>query len=550
VKNVDGRIDAVPTTRHIWFVAALAAFLCAVILVSAWLVFPPTAGDDAAWLVTAVNQRAGRGPVNMFYGEGAMVWYPLLYVFLLSAAMTAPTYSAAVLAAALMKAISLALLAWAWTRLAARGGGGRGTLACIAGGLCTQFMLLYTNYRPEVGVVLVLSVFVLLVSFGIRGAAVWGVALGLVAGANPMCGLVFSGMAVMFFARDRDASGTMRAVLATGAISVLVFLGVLAAGWGIRDTLRTTAEASRGQIYASLDAIRSIRYLFGQKQAFFGGLPGSIGLIALGAYPFTRRVHCRPLYWMGFAWLIGTILEASVLRTERVYNVFAFLSLVVAFFVLQGQSSPRWQAAGAASLSLAALGSVVALTAFGLHLFAGVRYEEARVAWQDLRVSWPVGTIGRVAATTSLWGLAGGSEELARFRILNSGRGWDTGELGGSPILIQQMFGSDLLPDRTSPPRTLRIPALGIDHVLAVDLFNRKIPRVFGVLLGRSVPGWGFAAYLPRRVGSHPQDSIGLAPNEPSGHVKPDRRCDMAYGGHPGRTEWIMGTGTADELGR
>jgi hypothetical protein len=422
-------------------------------------------------------------------------------------------------------------------------------VVCIAGGLCTQFMLLYTNYRPEVGVVLVLSVFVLLLSFGIRGAAVWGVALGLVAGANPMCGLVFSGMVVMFFARDRDALGTMRAVLATGAISVLVFLGVLAVGWGIVDTLRTTAEASRGQIYVSFDAIRSLLYLFGQKQAFLGGLPGSIGLMTLGAYPFTRKVRSRSLFWMGFAWLIGTILEASLLRTEQVYNVFAFLPLVVAFFVLQGQFSHRSQAVGAASLSLAALGAVVALTAFGLHLFAGVRYEEARAAWQSVRASWPVATMGPVAATTSLWGLSGDADELSRFRLLRGGKGWDAGKLGDSPILIQQMFGSDFLVDRTRPPRNLRIPALGVDHVLVVDLFNRKIPRVFGVPLGRSVPGWGFAAYLPRQVGSHLQGSIGLAPNEPSGHGEPDRPCDMVYGGHPSRKEWIMGTGTVDEIG-
>jgi hypothetical protein len=509
MRDVREPVDAAPVLPQHWAVAALTASLCLAILMSAWIVFPPTAGDDALWMVAAVNQRAGRGAVN-FYShhiwlqhppvEGALMAYPLLYVFLVSAAMMAPTYAAAIQAAALMKVVSLVMLAWGWTRLASRGRDvSKTSLACLCGGLGAEFSLLYTNYRPEVGVVLVLSVFVVLLSLGVRGPAMWGVALGLVAGTNPMCGLIFSGISVLFFSRERSVLGIVRAILVTGFVSALTFLGVLATGWGIADTLRVTANASHRQFYSSFNLTGSLHYLYGQKQAFLGGLPGSVGLAALAAYPFCARVRSWPMFYLGIAWLMATVLQASLLRTEQVYNVFAFLPLVVAFFVARTGASRRWQAAGAVSLILAACGSFIALAALCLHVSSGIRYAEAQQAWMRLRRVQPIAAKQTVSATTSLWGLAEDEEDLSRFRSLMGLAGWDADRLKSSPILVQQMFGSTFLPDRQAPPPELRVPSLGIDHVLAVDLFQRRIPRFLGIPLGRSVPGWGFAAYVPRR---------------------------------------------------
>jgi hypothetical protein len=459
----------------------LPGLLIASLLAFGATVFPIPSGDSHAFVPPALQLESGgglRNPISPFTrqldptGQARYLQYPPLFPWVLSLLMPRATPRAAYLAIAGLNAVNVVLCALLFARAAAsvqRTGWPAAAAALL--GIATLLAGQQTG-RPEVLATLwvLLAVHAYLLLPVERSWLPGGVILGLLGATHPMGGLLLGLLAVLAYAARLPTWRALRAAGGTLAVSLAVFAGVLAASpFGLRETLEGLrrhggAIATRGS-QGSL-----LTYWITNPGGTFYAIPYLL-LLALLAWRARERgiaIRSRTLFAAALLPLLAVVWRTGVQIPELSYNVLLFAPVVFA-------ANLRLARGPAAALAhgLTGVGYLRCLALFGLFLTQGVPLADARAAFHRLPRT------ARVAVTPSFWVVA---EDYDRMTVFSMADGPPP---GAGAVLVQQSYTG-----LTSPPA---LPG----YRLAENHFIPHPGRILGLRIANTVPGYGYALYLP-----------------------------------------------------
>jgi hypothetical protein len=464
-----------------------AAFVLPALLILSLLafgatVFPIPSGDSQAFVPPALLLESGgglRNPISALTrqldptGQARYLQYPPLFPWILSLLMARPTPQAAYLAIAGLNAVNVILCALLFARAGASSDtqkpGWPAALALL--GIATLLTGEQTG-RPEV----LATLWVLLavhVHLGLPAERSWlpaGVILGLLGATHPVGGLLLGLLAVLAYAVRLPTVRALGAAGGTLAVSLAVFAGVLAASpFGLRETLEGLrrhggAVATRGS-QGSL-----LTYWIANPGGTFYAIPYLL-LLALLAWRARERgiaIRSRTLFAAALLPLLAVVWRTGVQIPELSYNVLLFAPVVFA-------ANLRLARGPAAALAhgLTGVGYLRYLVLFGLFLTQGVPLADARAAFHRLPRA------ARVAVTPSLWVVAEDYDRMTIFPMA------DGPPPGAGAVLVQQSYTG-----LASPPA---LPG----YRLAENHFIPRPGRLLGLRVANTVPGYGYALYLP-----------------------------------------------------
>lgn len=446
-------------------------------------VFPIPTGDSHAFVPPALLLRAGgelRNPISDLArqldptGQARYLQYPPLFPWIVSRLMARPTPAAAFLAIAGINALNVIFCALLFAR-AARPLPGVTAMALL--GIATLLVGEQTG-RPEVLATLwvLLAIHVHLAMSPERSWLPVGVILGLLGATHPVGALLLGLLAVLAYAVRLPTGRALRMASGTLAVSLAVFVGILAASpYGLRETLEGLRRHG-GAVAARSSQGTLIPYWITNPGGTLYALPYLL-LIALLARRAARRelpVRSPALLAAALLPLLAVVWRTGVQIPELSYNVLLFAPAVFAANLRLAGGAGGWPGRGTAlAHGLTGLGYLRHLVLLGLFLAQGVPLAEARGAFRRLPAE------ARVAVTPSLWVVAEDYERMTVFPLAEGPRA------GQDAVMVQQSYTG-----LTSPP-----PLPGY-HLVE----NRFLPhpgRLLGIKVANTVPGYGYAVYLP-----------------------------------------------------
>jgi hypothetical protein len=462
----------------VWTVAvALATML----LAFAWHGYPAPNTDAPSFLVSAINSALGRGLVNPYYAQIAFadptgaqrhVYYPPAFPLVVRALLPAPTARGAFLAVAMLRAASLLLSALLLLRVAGgRRPPGRAMTALVALALCA----LATNWLPTIGRPEALAtLFVILAALAalrLRGwalAVVFGVLLGLTAGAQPLGGFELGLLMCLWLAAGQPPAQAAPQFAAVVLAGLVVFAAVLACSpHGLAETVLGMVRAYPHTPWASPPGEGWWKpWLTFPRSTFYG--PFFLLAAGCGAHLLARRDGPRAPLLMGTAalGLVVAVYHGSLTHHSlRNYNALLLspvaAAVIVAWAARQaGGARARWAwAACLAVTGAAAAGFFGHLASFPWYLRHAQGLDQARARW----AAAPIRAGAHVSMVGNLWAL---DERYDRLHITPA---TDV----SMPAHVHEVLLLGQRPGRAEPP-----PVTGFDLVL--DAFNRELAR----------PGW------------------------------------------------------------
>lgn len=480
--------------------ALLIAAIAGSFLFFGYHVYPVPSGDSHAFLPAAISLDAGHGlrnPVAQLSreldptGEARFVQYPPLFPMTVALLMPTVGPRGAFLVLAFLSVLDLALAVLLFRRVLDRAGGetkgasGR-VLALSAATLGVATLLLgQQTGRPEP----LATLWVLLAAhaaLAVKPSAAWlpcGFLLGLTGATQPTGGVILGLLLAVFLSVRLPTRGAIVAILELLVLSLTVFFAVLAISpLGIAETLDgirrhadlTVVHRQSGELLRT--------YWITNPGGTFYALPYlllAVGLL-LGSRSWRGAVRSPLLCGLCLIPLAAVLWGSTVRAPEHAYNVLLFAPLVFAANLHQAfrteRKAPRM--ALPAIHALTSLGYVRALVLFGFFLAHGVSLDAARAQLARLV---PMAR-GPVSVTPSLWVL---SDDYERLRAVPAGV--SAAGLEGDLLIFQQNYTGQSAP---SPIEDLR---------LVEDRFVDRSPRLFGLPVARTVPGYAFAVYRRER---------------------------------------------------
>lgn len=467
-----------------WSVIFRRFFLPAVIALSLLafgaFVFPVPSGDSQAFVPPALTFEAGgglRNPVSGLArqldptGQARYLQYPPVFPLTLSALMASPTPRAAFLAIAGLNTANVLLCSLLFARA------GRGWLAPAVAllGIATLLTGQQTG-RPES----LATLWVLLaahVHLALPPERSWlpvGLLIGLLAATQPTAGLLLGLLAALAFAAWLPTGRALAVTAGTLAVSLATFAGLLAAGpFGLVETLEGLRQHG-GAVAGRASAGSLVTYWIANPGATFYAVPFLLlaGLLAWKARRGGAAIRSRLLFAVALLPLLAVVWRTGVQVPELSYSALCFAPLVFAGNLRLAEDARLPRPAMVLAHGVTAAGYLRFLALFGLFLTQGTPLDEARAAFRRIPPDL------RVAVTPSLWV---GSEEYERMTVFPLAEG----PPAAGAVLVQQSYTG-----WTSPPA---LPG----YRLAENHFVPRPGLLLGVRIASTVPGYGYALYLP-----------------------------------------------------
>lgn len=505
--------------RRKWLWCGIALALAALYPGLAGDGYPVPGGDSIAFMPAVVSQARGEGLYNPIRyqmeqcdpeGQNRFACHGFLMPLLLPHGMARADAPSLLLAVGWLNAATLLLCAWLFYRAGRRAfaaGQGKAALALSAVALLGQGTRLWGQIGRGELMATPIAVAAVLAAGACRPAflgGVLGVFAGLMIAAHPIAGLLLILGAALYLADRLALRQALRQLLIGTAAAALTLAAALSFfPYSLSHWLRAIHHQAQAAVVAKWPS-SFFWYWFWNPAASFYGLLLLAAAAAAFAYWRRRRPEiAAPALFYPLLLLSAAALFYFVFRVHsRNYNLLLFSPLLYAA-VIEGCSG--WAAAapaqrrawplllGALLLLPTAAGFLQKAALYPAYRRQGLKLLPARERFAQALVGWR----GRVAIGESLWSL---SEDYPRLRE------WRTPEEDAlnrcALVVVQQPYSG-----RAAPPA---LPG----HRLRADHFRGAGPRLLGIPLASTMPGYGFAVYVPEGSDCRPGAQAALPPKE------------------------------------
>jgi hypothetical protein len=467
--------------------------------------FPPMLDAAYQFCPPAIALKGGQGLINPFTewafldatGQARFLWYPPLQQLVLASLMGRATAEHLYVAMAWGNVVTLWICACLFSGAVQRKSAlsGLSAAAVVVGllGMGSLFAF-YLWGRPEWLATLLLSLGVLLYVQAPLNVLPWGFGclLGLMAATHPAATLMSTQLIGMAFCLRVPADGgnpvlsILKKTAGAGVLGLVLALGVLAMGpHGLHDTLhgiRTHAAIAVPLRFSLPPWDVFVRVFVAHYQYPLWGLmvlwmPFLVYRLAMRPERISSRPACRLLFV--FLLNLYVLIGFFVFSGNREYNAIWMVPLML-FICLwaQEENLPRLFK-GVSWVLMLGLSTGFLRTAllYPFYLREGLQLKDARERFEHLKRQHPGDTVYRLSY--SLWAL---SEDYPHMRVLES-----PARAAREMYVIQQNY---------MGPGFLRPPEIkGL--IREADFFQDRVPRLWGVRLASTIPGYGFAVYRP-----------------------------------------------------
>jgi len=476
--------------------------LASLLLTFAWNMWPLLDGDAKVFVPPILGYaKEGRlvntvWPLARHYdrtGEGRLVYHGFLYELVVGTLAPAPSYRWIVFTMAVMDALSLALWAAIFYRLAARithpmSWWHLAFLSLSLAGLATA--LLGLRGRPESFVIFVLGVAVnLLLSLpGRWHGAIGGLTIGVVATAHPVAAFLTGSLWSVYISCLYGTRKWIRTMLVSALFAILAMAAILCwYPYRFDEWVKCCMGHYDEAIIKGWWKADAISYWFiASRPPLFG----VICLLALAASvllcrSYSRQIATRFGFWLSAILFAAASYYFAMYVPARLYNLQAFVPLAYGLIYAglissySGKKEEYWRLTGAMLAGLvlvaSALGLARATVVFAHYMHHGMPYVIAQDRIEQIRRRH----LERITVSMGLFTLL----EDCRGVSFNDFKEFDPAVLG-NVLILQQAH------------RTTQIPPAIPGFELVEDHFLRAMPSLFGVKCGNSPLGYDYAVFF------------------------------------------------------
>ncbi|MSR77321.1 MAG: hypothetical protein EXS63_03725 [Candidatus Omnitrophica bacterium] len=475
------------------------------ILLSGLTAYPVPYTDGVCYLIPSINLKAGHGFVNQVIdysylydttGKAKFNYYVPLFFLTLAAMIRHPHPVDTLAAIALINLASLFLSAYLFYRAARWKQPLRlfsaGLMSLCLLGLATSFPGHY-GCRPEI---LATFVFVCGASWLLKFKTekpwiVLGICLGLMAASYPPGSIVFGIGIGLYYSLTRKTKSVILFMALTCGIALAVFFLVLGCSpYGISETLSACLKHIKNERAVSVrQLIRWGRIFFYPTGTFYA----SMILLAIGVFVDLLRIHwskvaSKTLTVLGMACFFFAVNSLTIKfggrRTAPLYLFSPAFFVILIYRMTHPPIQNRWWKWLMIFLvALCCAGFVRSALLYPFYEKEGVKLEQARQIFSGF-VKQKVFEHRILGISESMWVL---SEDYDRMVIC---QGW-TGrcDLKNENLVIfwqQQASGWGE-----------QAPEIHLGFKKIWDNFVPSEPRIFGIKLAHTIPGYAFAIYVP-----------------------------------------------------
>ncbi|MDP2704172.1 MAG: hypothetical protein Q8P01_03030 [bacterium] len=483
------------------FIVFTCLIVIALFLVFAYSVYPVPGGDSIFYLAPAV-QFAARGTlISPFYSEWLMdkivdpsgmkrfLYYPPLFPLAVSALMPQATPQGALIAIALINIAVIALSILLFYKVATRKESldWKKVFLIVIALLALASSLTETG-RPETLARLWVALGALVYFYAHKKYdwVFYGILLGLMFATHPAGGIFSIFILGMVFGATLKLKDVFLKGSATFFLGFLVFLGVIILGpFGISETI--------GGIFRHIITLNHIIAQLPQKFftpsnmfKYFIAFPTApfyafvMLLVPVAGIFFYRKYRkCLVSTWLVLVCAAMLVyLFGKAISLGHAFYTTLFAPLIFSIFIYLFLESGRfWKSVTITVLLLVATGFLRTTLLFPFFLKQGVTLEEARAHFARLTRPYE-GKNVLFGVTGGLWTLTENYEKVYSYNT------WpDKPKERTALVFFQQRYSGMLTP----PP---------VDGcALTYDSFSKSVPKIFGVKLGNTMPGYGYAVY-------------------------------------------------------
>lgn len=514
----------------------LVLLLCAVALgayhiFASAVMYPVPGGDAAVFMPAAINLKAGHGLTNPLWevepdptGQHRYLDHPALFQMVVSACMWKSETGNAFIIPAIFDALTLLLYAalLSTAEFARRLIASIPGLAVLISSLVALAFVIFTDSvgRPEALSTLILSLAIGVVAWLPRNC--WpvflGFAIGTAAAIHPVHGIFIACLAGMVLLRTARLLRALCEMMLAAAVALSLFWVLLhLSPYPVLETLQAVAR------HAAI--ANDAEYKISTLSAFYLKLAPWSGLYLLG---LSLVLVCCGIYFWRSA-------EDRIMRSAQI-GALLLTAFVFCYFSIRRPSASYYLmmlapvfAAGTLYLldvrpgrrggRLAALPLGISAAFFGIFslflardfaLFVsyrtdGVSFADARKDFSDL--AHLTGQV--ISVSESFWVLA---DHFEQIRIVE--RGTASGDL----MVLQQT------------QRGLLSPPVIPGYRLLSQHFVSHPPRLFGLPIARTMPGYSFAVFAREASSGEKAVIPGLAKHNQFPLAAGRRHCGMGYG--------------------
>ncbi|MFZ5807472.1 MAG: hypothetical protein ACOY3I_09750 [Verrucomicrobiota bacterium] len=478
-------------------------YFCAMLLIGAsylaWAASGYAMGEpDCLWfLPPAVSQHLGHGLYNFIHepshifdpaGQNRFLFYPPGFQLFLSAFLIEPTGLGALLTLASLNFLSLFLFAILIYSLLSRASftGYKFLLGLLSLLAFSTYLGGFRLGRPD----FLATFYILLMIFIQRStraplrAILSALLLGLIAFAHPVAALFTSALLGLDYAIRHPWKQTLMSLagICGGGVAIfLIFMTASPHGWrdsfhGILLHAQNTMVDGTHHPFFKYAIMHTYATCYGLL--FFAFLFVSVWML------WKRR---RDLVWKRGVFIFSCVFLLFCYRFvgiawDRCYNLWVIapvilLALIVGLQKISENHRKHYAVALAVLLFLCSIGYLHTSLLFPYYLKYGYKYHDARKDFSQFLTENPLQIIG---VSKSLWVL---SEDYARMRSF----GLNPAHLRSRPdwIVLQQRY---MLVHTSEPPHF-------DGYTLVQHHFTSLKPKIFGLQLSSSMPGYFYAVY-------------------------------------------------------
>src|SRR3989344_1056302 len=486
--------------KTIFFVAGATSLL---LLTFAYFAYPVPAGDALYFVVPAVQFTSKGELTSPLYppewmidkiidptGMKRFLFYPPLFPLSVSVLMPEATPRGALLAIAFINVAVLCLSTLFFYKVAKKKKGAVWQKTLIVGlALIALASSLAENGRPEVLARLWLVLACLVPWYISKKYAyvVYGILAGLMFATHPPAGifsLLILGIVFGVIYKWKDVVFEGSKILGIG---FMVALGGIAVGpFGVRETIEATFRhvatvnhiiAEGTEKWFTLSNVIT-HYVSSPATPFYGLVIILFVVESVLLYWKYRARLASPLITLLCAVILMYALGKVTYNMGHVFYISLFAPLMFAIFILFFlEQKWRWKSATVIILLLVATGFVRTALLFPFFLKQEVTLETARADFAKRVISYE-GKDKWIGVTGGLWTL---TEKYEKVYAYNT---WpEKPKKGTALIFFQERYSG------------MRYPPAIDGCALTYDAFSKRLPQIFGIKLGNTMPGYGYAVY-------------------------------------------------------
>lgn len=486
-------------------VQKIAILIAATLVISALFIFayykyPVMGGDPMFFLPVAVNFASGNGLINISteitsYFNDKFIYYPPLYPIIIGSLLSQPYNSNVYYVLAFINSLIIILSSVLFYKVAVfhkKEINWFTAIVIILNIIGTASILLQLNGRPENLAQLILVIGLIYGIFNYSSKyflVIEGILLGIMGAIHPVSFIlsaIFVGLVYFTAFNFKEAA---RKTFSTYFVSLIIFLGILQLSpYGIYDTIfgivkHASLLFNSGNNFTIFSFIKDFaHYYFLLPWASFFGFLLILSIILIFHIFILNRKKIISLFPFMLFGILAMIMEIYVLTMPgRVYYnllLFPFFAAIIIYYFSNIAKNFYIKFVIGITSVMVVVGFARGIALFPYFLKYGISLNAAQSHFSEMRKEFNGENIG---ISTSLWLL---SDDYKNLYI------WPNKIVNPDVIFYQQNHSG-----------LIKSPQIE-GCVIIYDSFVDYQPKVLGIKLANTMPGYAFAAYKCDKKGS------------------------------------------------